>query len=542
MTTPPPALDPFDHLWQDARGLADALVDPGLDADEREALALLLPSLDAWARREVDSAAIDAASHIPPRVRQGAASLGLYGLTIPSDFGGAGLSLPAVCRVIDALAAHDSSLAVSVGLHNGLGLQALLRHGSPELQARYLPDLAAGRKVAAFAATEPGAGSHIAGATTTATWDGDRTLTLSGEKCFVTNGGFADVFTVLARTPGLGGARRGASLLLLDRATPGLTTGPDEHKLGIRGSSTTSLYLDGVTVDTSRVIGPPGRGLDLMNEVLAWGRTLLSAGCVGTARAAYRRAVRHILDRSQFGRPLARFGLVRQKVAELDTLLFAAESLVRLTALLQARHGSDIIWASSVTKVFASETVWRITDDALQLHGGAGFIESTGASRSLRDCRITRIFEGANDVLRTHLATAALTFPPHPAPLSPAPLLTPSLAPFALRFEAAHSAIRSTRSDLLSVHGLRLTERQLLLAPLADALIALLTFQAVLLRTDGLLRHLPPASHPPLLARLTHSAHLLLDLQLTPSLALTRAPDLEPLTTTLSDLAYASPL
>ncbi|MFC1609766.1 acyl-CoA dehydrogenase family protein, partial [Myxococcota bacterium] len=364
--------DPFSVVLEQATAIAERLPRPALDADEAESVDMMVESVRAWAERNIDSAAIDEAADVDPTVYQSAAELGLFGLTVPEPHGGAGFSLSAAARIIEEVATFDRSVATSIGLHCGLGLRGLIHFGSAELKERYLPSLATGERIAAFAATEPDAGSHIAGVKTVAKWDGNTGLMVNGSKCFVTNGAIADVFTILAKTPGLGGARRGYSLLLMTKAMPGIDVGAEEHKLGIRGSSTTTLSFDDVEVDTSQVIGEPSKGLDLMNEVLAWGRTLMSAGCLGSAREAYNRAAAYVLDRRQFGKPIGAFGLVREKVATMRARLYATESLVRLTTLLQSAYDSDIIWESSIAKVFASESTWQITDDALQVHGGAG--------------------------------------------------------------------------------------------------------------------------------------------------------------------------
>jgi alkylation response protein AidB-like acyl-CoA dehydrogenase len=490
--------DPFRRLLADApttRDFSDALTRPGADAEEVSTVAMVLDAVRTWGARAIDPAAVDAAGAIPPAIRQGARELGLYGLTIPQEYGGAGLSMKAASRVTEELALFDRSVAVSIGLHNGLGVRGLVQHGSEELKARYLPGLAAGDLIAAFAATEPGAGSDIAAVTSIARpaeaneGDPEGTLRLSGQKVYVTNGGFADTFTVIARTPGLGGVKRGHSVFLVTRDLPGVTVGREEHKLGIKGSSTTTLDLEDVPVGLDRVIGTPGRGMELLNEVLAWGRTLMASGCLGAARAACRLAAEYSQTRRQFGRPLAEFGLVQEKLAAMRARIYAMESLLRQATQVLDVLGADIALESTVAKVFNSEGAWAVADDALQLHGGIGFIEETGVARILRDVRITRIFEGANDVLRAHLATAALA---GAVQLGDAPTLTghlsASLAAEADRFDGLYrqtlGALEATRKRL----GMKVFQRQLVLGGVADALIPLYTLLAVLLRTDGEVR------------------------------------------------------
>ncbi len=492
--------NPFALLAAHAPTLTRRLATPAVDEDEAEAVRLLLDAVRTWAARNLDSAKTDREARVDPRIYRSAAELGLFGLTIPSAYGGAGFSLSAAARIVEELAIFDRSVATGIGLHCGLGLRGLIRFGSEALRERFLPPLARGDSIAAFAATESEAGSHIAGVKTTGTWDGGDLLSLSGGKIYVTNGGIADLFTILARTPNLGGARRGYSILLLDREMKGLAVGAEEHKLGIRGSSTTTLAFDEVAVPVSRVIGEPGKGLDQMNEILAWGRTLMTAGCLGTARAAFTQAAAFVRERRQFGKPIGDFGLVRQKVAEMRATLLACESLVRLTTMLQSSFGSDIIWESSVAKVFASEAVWRITDTALQLHGGAGYIEETGVARLLRDCRITRIFEGANEVLRFHVAAALLGLAAELETGAPPQLSDcPPLASWAAAAAERQRRLGGVLAELRGTFGVRVAEHQILLGHAADAAIGLFTLWAVLLGAAGELSARPSgADHLPL--------------------------------------------
>jgi alkylation response protein AidB-like acyl-CoA dehydrogenase len=476
---------PIAAVVDAAPDLGARLCVPTASGEEAETVAMLIDSVRSWAERSIDSAAIDEAAHVDRSIYRSAAELGLFGLTIPSQYGGAGFSLSAAARITEEIATFDRSVATGIGLHCGLGLRGLIAFGSDDLKQEYLPRLATGERIAAFAATEPDAGSHIAGIKTTGRWDEAKDqLTVNGSKIWVTNGGIADVYTILAKTPGLAGARRGYSILLLDRGMPGLEVGAEEHKLGIKGSSTTTLAFDDLVVSTDRVLGEPSKGLDQMQEILAWGRTLMTAGALGTARAAYEQAVRWVLERRQFGKPIAAFGIVREKMALMRARLYAVESLVRMTTLLQSAYGSDIIWESSVAKVFATESSWLVIDDALQVHGGAGYIEETGIARILRDSRITRIFEGANEVLRFHISAASLGMAAELAAL-PVLRVPEQLADEAARFDRLAKRTADGIRDLRDRFGLRLAEHQLLMGKSADAIIGLFTLLAVLLRTSG---------------------------------------------------------
>jgi alkylation response protein AidB-like acyl-CoA dehydrogenase len=380
---------------------------------EAECLALLLPQLSRFLRTKVDGYAIDRDGAVPDSVRSGLARLGLFGMTIPTEYGGAGLSLGAACRVVAEVARVDRSLAVMVGLHVGLGTRGIVELGSPSLQARWLPRLAAGDCIASFGATEPGAGSALASVQTIGRHsDGD--IVIDGEKSYVTNGGLAALFTLLVRTPGLGGDR-GYSLVCVPADAAGLSRSGEEDKLGIRGSSTVTVSLQGVRVGADHVLGIGGQGLVHAQGLLAWGRTLMSAGCVGAARGALDATLSHVRQRRQFGSPIGEFGSARAHVAWMASRVHAMEALVRHVA--DAESAGEVIDIDSMlAKVFCSEGAFEVCDRAVQLHGALGFLESTGVPRILRDTRVTRIFEGANDVLLLRIGAALLGEPPREGP------------------------------------------------------------------------------------------------------------------------------
>ena len=482
-------LAPLGRVAEVSQKLTSAMAEGAVDADESAQISTLRDSVDRWATGRFDSARIDSEAKIDAALYREAAELGLLSLTIPEEYEGAGLSLTAAGEVIAALARHDRSVATSIGLHCGLGVRGLIRFGSEALKKTHLPRLAAGEKIAAFAATEPGAGSHLAGVSTVGRSDGNGKLTVNGQKCFVTNGGIADVYTILAQTPGLAGARHGYSLLLLQRDLKGLSIGAEEHKMGIRGSSTTDLILEDVEIPIEHVIGEPAKGLDLIQDVLAWGRTLMSAGCVGSARAAYEQALSYTLTRRQFGKPISEFGLSRAKVVEMQAVLFAMESMVRLTSAMVDIGGSDIVWESTATKIFASEGAGKVADHALQLHGGNGFIEEYGLARIVRDCRVTRIFEGANEVLRLHLTNGAQSAlqRDYNAPAL-ADSVESALQTHAAHYDRLHGEATEALLALRKAYGFRMVEHQELLAGAADALIALFALAGVILRVNAELR------------------------------------------------------
>jgi len=392
---------PFERLAGSTAELAATLALPGADEEESKVIDQLVPALRRWARKSVDDAEIDQVGRIPPEVLRGAADLGLFGLTIPNSYGGAGLSFKGAGHVLGELARFDRSLAVTIGLHCAQGTQSIACYGSEELKRLHLPRMASGATIGAFALTEPDVGSDLAALRTRALLHDDGTVTVEGEKAYVTNAGIAELFTVLARVLGRGGHTRGYALVLVDRGIRGVHVGAEERKLGLRGSSTCSLHLDGVRLPHSRILGNPLRGHRQLSPLLAMGRILMSAGCVGSAREAVNRAVAYAQARPIYGMSLADLPVVAGRLETMRSLLFQVESAVQLTGQLVARDGVERVqWESAVSKVLASEAAWEIVDRSLQMHGGAGFIEDTGIGRMLRDVRVGRIFEGSNELLR----------------------------------------------------------------------------------------------------------------------------------------------
>lgn len=373
-------------------------------------LADFCRSLATFLRDHVDPLAIDRDHAIPRSVLDEVARLGTFGVTIPEAWGGSGLGLLGACAVVDTIARRDRSLATTVGLHLGLGTRGLVAFGTEAQKSRWLPELAAGTRIGAFSATEPGAGSDLSRLATRVAPGAPGRLVVNGHKIYVTNGGLADVFTVAAASPGLSDAAAGASLVVLERGDAGLSVGAEERKLGLRGSSTTPLWFEDLEVPADRLLGPPGDGQQLLSQILAWGRTAMAAGCAGTAHAALDLATRHVAQRRQFGRPLSNQPVVRRQLADMAADLYAIRALIART-VRDEDNPVELERLSLAAKVYCSETDWNLCDRAIQLMGGSGYIEESGAPLLLRDARITRIFEGANDVLLTRLGSIELMHP-----------------------------------------------------------------------------------------------------------------------------------
>jgi acyl-CoA dehydrogenase family protein 9 len=305
----------------------------------------------------------------------------------------------------------DASLGILVGGHQSIGLKALLLYGTPEQKSRWLPALAAGEEIAAFALTEPEAGSDAASIRTTARYDEARDeFVLDGSKHWISNGGIADFFTVFAKDVALEARdeHRRITAFAVTKGLPGLEIGPEEKKLGLKGSSTVPLLLKELRLPAFHVIGQRGSGFKIAVEILNTGRTSLAAGCLGGSKAMIREAALHATQRRQFGSRIADFEMIRGKFARMVANTYALESLVYMTAGLVDRGLSDYALEGAACKVFGTESVWNVINDALQVAGGNGFMEEYPYERALRDSRVNMIFEGTNEILRVLLALSGL--------------------------------------------------------------------------------------------------------------------------------------
>lgn len=385
---------------------------PEMPAEDRENSAMILDSVRKFCAANVDSAKIDREHAIAPEVLEGLKSLGLFGLQIPADHGGIGLSATAYARVMQEVAAFDASVAVTLGAHQSIGLKAILLFGTPEQKKRYLPALATGEKIAAFALTEPSAGSDAAAIKTRAELSADGShYVLNGSKIWITNGGFADVFTVFARTSALEeGAKPKITAFLVERDM-GVKNGPNEHKLGIRGSSTTELFFDDVKVPVENVVGEVGKGFKVAMEVLNSGRLGLASGCLGASSTLLKMALERVQERRAFGRPIGEFGLIKDKIATMLTRMYALESATYLTAGLVDTHVADYSLESAICKIYGSEMLWDLVNETLQIAAGIGYMQEYPYERLLRDARINLIFEGTNEILRAFVALSGMQGP-----------------------------------------------------------------------------------------------------------------------------------
>ena len=383
---------------------------PELNA-EQAALALgKAAEVRAYAEKHIDSAKIDRESLIPDEVIAGLAALDVYRLTIPTEFGGLGFNQQMYLKTMEVFGGHDSSVAVFVNAHHSIGARALLLFGTKEQQAKWLPGLLDGSKLCAFALTEPEAGSDAGNVQTMATPTDDGYI-LNGTKHYITNGGIADVLTVMARTPADGGGTK-VTAFLVTPDMPGFEViEARAEKCGIRGTATGKLRFTNMKVPKANILGPVGKGLKLALTVLDFGRTRFGASCTGHAKACLKAMIEHSKRRVQFQQPLAEFQLVQKKIAFAAAHTFAMEAATMQCAAFIDRGFEDYMLETAILKVFATEHLWTVVNDTIQVWGGKAYFCDQPLERWMRDARINTIGEGANDVLKAFVAVVGCRGP-----------------------------------------------------------------------------------------------------------------------------------
>src|SRR4051795_13074223 len=328
---------------------------------------------------------------------------GLTGLYVPSEYGGQGLSQTGYCRVSEEFAQIDATLSVIMGVHQSIGMKGIALFGSDEQKARFLPDLAAGRKLAAFALTEPNAGSDVYHMDSRAVRQADGSYRLNGVKRYIGNGSKAGVLVTFAACDD-----GGHVALILEPDMEGFEVGERFDTMGLRGNDLRRLEYHDVRVPPENVLGEPGEGFRIAMQILNNGRLTLGTGAVGASKWLLDRVIPHVRERVQFERPLADFELVQEKIGWMVSFTFGLESMAYLTCGLVDAGVEDYSLESAICKVAGTEYVWYAANRALQLHGGQGYMRTEPYEKLLRDIRIFPIFEGANDVMRAFIALSGL--------------------------------------------------------------------------------------------------------------------------------------
>lgn len=457
-----------------------------------------------------------------------AGELGLLGTDVPEAYGGVGLDKVSSIIVGESVG-RSASFATTFGAQTGLVITPLLCFGTDDQKARYLPGLVRGESIGAYALSESGSGSDALGARARATRSADGSFRLSGEKMWITNGGFADIFIVFAKVDG-----EEFTAFIVERGFPGVSTGAEEHKMGLHGSSTTPLILQEAQVPAANVLGQIGRGHKVAFNVLNYGRCKLAAMCSGGARAVVAEAASYASERRQFGRALGTFGAIRHKIAEMAIRLYAVESMLYRTAGLidgaigdgpgDAGHEAAVLAAleefaieASILKVAGSEMLDFAVDENVQIHGGNGFVRDYPAEGHYRDARVNRIFEGTNEINRLLIpglmARRALkgTLPLIGAArklqdemLTPAgaePLAEGPLAAERRTIAALKKVGLMVLGTAMQTYGEKLTDEQEVLTSAADILIDIFAAESVVARAVA-----APPLHQTIAAIVVHDA------------------------------------
>ncbi len=382
---------------------------PEIKPEEREIVTKAVNDVRRFAEEKIDAAAIDRNAEIPAGVIAGLGDLGVLGMTVPVQYGGRGFSQLGYCRIMEVIGGHCAATAVFVNAHHSIGIRALLIYGTEEQKRRWVPPLASGRQLAAFALTEPEAGSDAANVQTTAlpTADGN-TYILNGQKRYITNGAIAQVLTVMARTPVPGSSETKVSAFIVTPEMPGFQVLEARMpKVGIRGTATGRLAFHDMPVPAENLLGQAGKGLQIALNTLNYGRITFGASCTGVAKVCLNAAATHAKKRVQFKQTLSEFELVKKKIAYMAAHVFAMEATVNQCAALIDR-GSDIKLETAMLKVWSTDALWIIVNDTIQIFGGQAFFCDEPYERMMRDARLNMIGEGANDVLRAFIAMVGM--------------------------------------------------------------------------------------------------------------------------------------
>ncbi len=351
------------------------------------------------------AAQIDQEARFPWEVMEKMGPLGYFGIQAPKELGGAGLDSLSYAIAIEEVSRVSGSIGLCLSVHNSVALFPILAFGSPEQHQRWVPALAKGEKIGAFCLTEPNAGSDAAGITATALDEGDHWL-VNANKVFVTNGGIADVCLIFARTDPAAGPR-GISVVVAERGTPGFVVGELEDLCGMRANPVSSIRLHDCRVPKENLLGKTGIGLKIGLEALDTGRIGIAAQALGIAQAALEESVRYANQRQQFGVPLGRHQAIQMMIADMATQVDAARMMVYRAAWLKDQK-EPVTKASAQAKLFAAEAAGKVTDLAVQIHGGYGYSKAYPVERYYRDARVTRIYEGTSEVHRIVVAREAL--------------------------------------------------------------------------------------------------------------------------------------
>ncbi|KAL7060652.1 hypothetical protein AAHC03_09787 [Spirometra sp. Aus1] len=406
----PPRTNSFVmNIFSGQASLSEVFPYPRVLSEERRGvLECLVDPVQKFVENELTPATYDKQERFPDELLHALKGMGAFGLQTPEDFGGVGLNNSEYARLVSVLGMKDLALGIVLGAHQSIGYKGILLYGTPQQKKKYLPSLASGEKLAAFCLTEADAGSDAASVKTKAIPSADgKYYTLNGSKVWISNAGTADVFTVFAKVPvkeADGSVKEKMTAFIVERGFGGVAHGPPEDKMGIKASNTGSLFFDNTKVPAENVLGEVGDGFKVAVKILNQGRFGMAAALSGTMRSAIAQATEHAASRKQFGNTLDHYQAIEEKLANMAVRQYTTESIGFMLSGTMDLGARDFQLEAAISKVYSSEAAWYCVDEAIQILGGMGFMKSAGLERVLRDLRVFRIFEGANDVLRLFIA------------------------------------------------------------------------------------------------------------------------------------------
>ncbi len=488
---------------------------PVMSAEETESLRMILDAFRAFAATTIDSAKMDHDGKFPDEVRQGMHELGLMGLNIPEEYGGFGASAKVFNRVFGEIGGTDPALTVYFGAHESIGCKGITLFGTDAQKREWLTKCATGEVVAAFCLTEPGSGSDAQAMESTAVLSDDgKNYILDGRKIWISNAGYAGMFTVFAKVLVTvdGKVKKRVTAFIVDAHSDGITLGQPEQKMGIKASDTRTVTFEKVRVPVENVLGDVGQGFKVALEVLNSGRLGLASGSSRGARRILTTAAKYANQREQFGKSIGSFEMIQRKFAQAAAEIYAADSAVMLTSEMMDRGHIDYSLETAACKVFASELAVHATSEAMQIAGGIGYSKDFPYEQAMRDSRINMIFEGTNEILRALIALSGLQQPGERLktlgsafkdPLHSMGEISSYIAGRAKRaikkpeFTKVHPALSKEADRVATLihsfalavesalmkHGKKIMERQFVQERMADAAIGIYMSTAVLSRT-----------------------------------------------------------
>ncbi|XP_041841494.1 very long-chain specific acyl-CoA dehydrogenase, mitochondrial [Melanotaenia boesemani] len=380
-----------------------------LNEEQEQFLQELVGPTSKFFEEVNDPAKNDALEKVEDHTMEGLKELGAFGLQVPADLGGLGLTNTQYARLVEIVGSHDLGVGITLGAHQSIGFKGILLFGNKAQKEKYLPKLATGENIAAFCLTEPASGSDAASIKTTAVLSPcGQYYTLNGSKIWISNGGLAEIFTVFAKTPvkdpKTGEMKDKITAFIVERSFGGVTSGPPEKKMGIKASNTAEVYYEDVRVPVDCVLGEVGGGFKVAMNILNNGRFGMAAALSGTMKGVIGKAVDHAANRTQFGNKIHTYGSIQEKMARMTMLQYVTESMAYMISGNMDSGATDFQIEAAISKIFASEAAWTVADESIQVMGGMGFMKDSGVERVMRDLRIFRIFEGTNDILRLFVA------------------------------------------------------------------------------------------------------------------------------------------